>query len=431
MVERGLREAGRRRGEKAILVGVQGTGTGEAGQDSLEELGRLADTAGAVVLDRVVQRREAPDASTYIGRGKAEEIAALAKERGAEVVLFDVSLAPAQIRNLEKILGVRVVDRSELILDIFALHARSHQSQLQVELAQMEYLMPRLRRMWTHLSREGGLGAVGIGARGPGEKQIEIDRRILRRKTLELKRELKEIAARTRRMTETRSPYFNVSLVGYTNAGKSTLLRRLTGAETLVADQLFSTLDTQTRAWQVEGRKKVFLSDTVGFIRDLPHHLVASFYATLEEVRAADLLLHVVDAAHPNAVGQIQAVESVLEEIGALEAPRILVLNKADRVQDPVDLHILSRGREPAVAVSAVTGAGVERLCDEVRRRIHERQSVVEFKIPAGAGRLLAFLAEHGTVLDRTYEDGMVSLRVRIGSADHARANKMAAELDR
>ncbi len=431
MVERGLREAGRRRGEKAILVGVTGPNAGAGGQDSLDELGRLADTAGAVTVDRVVQRREAPDASTYIGKGKAEEVAALAKERGAEVVLFDVSLAPAQIRNLEKILGLRVVDRTEIILDIFALHARTHQAQLQVELAQMEYLMPRLRRMWTHLSREGGLGAVGIGARGPGEKQIEIDRRILRRKTLELKRELKEIAARTRRMTESRSPFFNVSLVGYTNAGKSTLLRRLTGAETLVADQLFSTLDTQTRAWQVEGHKKVFLSDTVGFIRDLPHHLVASFFATLEELRAADLLLHVVDAAHPNAIGQIQAVEAVLEEIGALEAPRILVLNKADRVEDPVDLHILSRGREPSVPVSAVEGTGIERLSDEVRKRIHEGQAVVEFTLPAGAGRLLAFLAEHGTVLDRTYMDGMVLLRVRIGSADHARAVKMAAELGR
>ncbi|MGH7161932.1 MAG: GTPase HflX, partial [Planctomycetota bacterium] len=288
MVETGMRGGGRRQGERAILVGVEWAADPPVREEPLAELSRLVETAGAAAVGRVLQKRRRPDASTFLGRGKAAEIAALAAERDAELVVFDDDLSPAQIRNLEKILGRRVVDRTELILDIFALHARSHQSKLQVELAQIQYLMPRLRRMWTHLSREGSAGqGMGIGTRGPGEKQIEIDRRILRRKITELRRVLDGIAARRHRMAEARASYFTVGLVGYTNAGKSTLMARLTGAETVVADQLFSTLDTQTRAWKLPGGKQVFLSDTVGFLRDLPHHLVASFYATLEEVRQA------------------------------------------------------------------------------------------------------------------------------------------------
>jgi GTP-binding protein HflX len=246
-------------------------------EDPLEELGRLADTAGAEVVGRVVQRRRRADSSTFLGRGKAIEIAELARTEEVDVVILASDLSPAQVRNLEKILQRRVVDRTELILDIFALHARTHQAKLQVEMAQMQYLLPRLRRMWTHLSREGGTGqSSGIGTRGPGEKQIEIDRRILRRKIQELRRELARIAARRHRLAQARATFFTISLVGYTNAGKSTLLRSLTGAHAFVADQLFATLDTQTRAWNLPDGKKVFLSDTVGFIRDLPHHLVAS-----------------------------------------------------------------------------------------------------------------------------------------------------------
>lgn len=433
MVEQGMRALPRRGGERAILVGVQLPSDPPTHGDPLDELGLLARTAGVKEAGRILQRRRRPDASTFLGGGKAQEIAAVARERQAEVAIFDVDLSPAQIRNLEKILGVRVVDRTELILDIFALHARTHQAKLQVELAQAQYLLPRLRRMWTHLSREVGMGAAqaGVGMRGPGEKQIEIDRRILRRKIDELRRELKTIAERRKRLAQSRDPYYTVSLVGYTNAGKSTLLRRLTGADAHVADQLFATLDTQTRAWTLPGKKQVFLSDTVGFIRHLPHHLVASFYATLEEVRTADLILHVVDASHPDARLQVEAVDQVLAEIGADISPRIVVLNKTDRVGDPLDLALAGAGHAESVQVSALTGAGIDRLAAAVERHIIEGQAEAEFRVPAGEGRLLAWLAERGTVLARVYEDGMVAVRVRMTRADLARAARMVEALAR
>ena len=430
MVETGLRDGTARRGERAILVGVILPDTPHTYEQPLDELARLTDTAGAEVVGRVMQRRRKPAGSTFVGRGKAIEIKELADRIGADVIITQADLSPAQLRNLEQITNVRVVDRTELILDIFALHARSHQAKLQVELAQMQYLMPRLRRMWTHLSREGGTGqSGGIGTRGPGEKQIEIDRRILRRKVVELRSELQGIAARAQRMAEGRAPYFTVSLVGYTNAGKSTLLQRLTGADAYVADQLFATLDTQTRAWELPGNKRVFLSDTVGFIRDLPHHLVASFHATLEEVRQADLILHVVDSSHADARMHIESVESVLGTIGADKTATILVLNKTDAVEDALDLRLLAPGRESAVALSARTGEGVAELAAEVERHILGIQTEAEFRVPAGAGKLLAFLADRGTILDRRYDDGVVALRVRLGRADLARAGRLLEAL--
>ena len=429
LVETGMRSRPRSEGERAVLVGVILPDAPETNEHPLDELALLADTAGAEVVGRVLQKRRRPDASTYFGKGKAQEVAELARTEGADLVIFDVDLSPAQLRNLEKILKVRVVDRTELILDIFALHARTHQARLQVELAQAEYLLPRLKRMWTHLNREGGTGqSSAIGTRGPGEKQIEIDRRLLRRRAQELKRELKEIEARRGRMAGSRSEWFTISLVGYTNAGKSTLLRRLTGATAYIADQLFATLDTKTRAWTLPGGKQVFLSDTVGFIRNLPHDLVASFYATLEEVRVADLILHVVDASHPDAGLHLDAVQKTLEEIKADETPRMLVLNKSDAVDDPLTLRLLSRGHEPAVAVSARTGDGIDKLADEVEKHILAGQVETEFSLPAGAGKLLAFLSERGTVLDRRYDNGRVRVKVRLGKADLARADRMARE---
>jgi GTP-binding protein HflX len=284
--------------------------------------------------------------------------------------------------------------------------------------------------MWTNLSREVGLGAaVGVGMRGPGEKQIEIDRRILRRNIDELRRELQMLADRRRRLAQSRASYFTVSLVGYTNAGKSTLLKRLTGAEAYVADQLFATLDTQTRAWTLPGGKRVFLSDTVGFIRNLPHHLVASFYATLEEVRSADLVLHVVDGSHPDARLQLEAVEEVLGEIGATDTPRIVVINKIDQVRDPLDLVLAGAGRPEVVKVSALAGTGLDDLAQAVERHIAAGQEEAEFRLPAGEGKLLAWIAERGTVLARTYEDGLVRLRVRMTRADVARAGRMMERL--
>ncbi|MHC4940977.1 MAG: GTPase HflX [Planctomycetota bacterium] len=428
MVETGKRTKQREGGEKAILVGVTFPHEPKSHEHPLDELARLADTAGAVEVGRIVQKRQRPDPSTFLGKGKAEEAAELARETGAELILTDADLSPAQLRNLERILDLRVVDRTELILDIFALHARTHQAKLQVELAQAQYILPRLRRMWTHLNREGGTGqSAAIGTRGPGEKQIEIDRRLLRKRISDLKAEIAEISARRERMAASRSSFFKVSLVGYTNAGKSTLLRRLTGQEAYIADQLFATLDTQTRAWTLGNSKRVFLSDTVGFIRNLPHHLVASFYATLEEVRVADLILHVVDGSHPDADLHMEAVEQVLGEVGVDTTPRILVLNKFDAVEDPLELRLLANGREPAVCVSARTGAGIDELTHMVERHIRATQSEAEFRIPASEGKLLAWLSDRGIVVHRDYEDGMVNLRVRLGAADLARADRMVA----
>jgi GTP-binding protein HflX len=426
VVETG-RRTGRPKGdERALLVGVLFAGDPDMHEHPLDELERLADTAGCASVGRVVQRRRKPDASTFVGQGKAGEIAAACREHDAEVAIFNVDLSPAQIRNLEKVLETRVVDRTELILDIFALHARSHQARLQVEMAQAQYLLPRLRRMWTHLSREGGTGqAGGVGTRGPGEKQIEIDRRLLRRRMGELKGELARIGARRLRMARARDRYFTISLVGYTNAGKSTLLQRLTGDETFIADQLFATLDTKTRAWELPGGKHVFLSDTVGFIRNLPHHLVESFRATLEEARAADLILHVVDVSHPDAKLHIESVNKVLKELDTFETPRLLVLNKADRVEDPLDLRLLGNRKSPSVVVSALTGEGVDQLAAEVERFILEGQTEAEYRIPAGDGKVLAFLADRGTILDRSYDDGVVALRVRLARADVARVDRM------
>ena len=431
MVETGFREETARAAERAVLIGIILKGQAPTSEEPLGELELLAKTAGAETCGRLLQKRTRPNASTFYGKGKAQELAALVTETGADLVISDADLSPAQLRNLEKIVGLRVVDRTELILDIFAMHARTYQSKLQVGLAQMQYLMPRLKRMWTHLSREGGTGqSSGIGTRGPGEKQIEIDRRILRRKIVELKEELRLIEGRRRRMAEARDAYFTVSLVGYTNAGKSTLLGRLTGTKAYVADQLFATLDTQTRAWDLSGGRRVFLSDTVGFIRDLPRRLVASFHATLEEVRRADLILHVVDGSHPDARRQIESVEAVLAAIGAAETPRLLVLNKADRVEDVVDLNALSIGRAPACIVSALRGgSGIDDLAREVEGFIERAQIETLFEVPAGAGRFLSFLEKRGHVLERTYDNARISLRVLLSPADRGRAKRMAEKL--
>ena len=308
--------------EATILVGVilpDRKGLAEP----LEELAGLADAAGTRVVGQVVQRREAPDAATYIGSGKVAELKTLIEGDEADAVIFDNDLGPAQTRNLEKALGVKVLDRTELILDIFATRAKTHEARLAVELAQLEYSRPRLKRMWTHLSRY----TAGIGVRGPGEKQLEVDRRLVDKRIDELRAELRLIQRRREREVAARGDVMTVSLVGYTNAGKSTLLNALTGADAFTRDALFATLDTRTRRWQLPGWGPILLSDTVGFIRDLPHHLIASFKATLEEARQANLLLHVADAANPHVDQQISAAFGVLEEIGIQQKDTLLVLN--------------------------------------------------------------------------------------------------------
>ncbi|MCK6480658.1 MAG: GTPase HflX [Planctomycetaceae bacterium] len=410
--------------EKVVLVGVERPGDERTVEPLLNELRRLAETAGAVVVDEIVQKRARLSSATFVGKGKAEEIGKRAATFGAGAILFNDDLSPAQSRNLEKAVGRRVVDRSELILDIFALRARSREARVQVELAQYEYLRPRLKRMWTHLERmEGGTGGGSsrIGTRGPGEKQLEVDRRLVARRIQDLKEELEHLDRQHRTRARAREGYFRVSLVGYTNAGKSSLLRALTGAEAFVEDRLFATLDTQTRAWVLPGNKRLFLSDTVGFIRRLPHHLVASFRATLSETLEADLLLHVVDASHPDAEIQKRAVEEVLREIGAGDLPCLLVLNKVDEVKDRISLEVLRRGARDEVVVSALTGEGLDALGQRVQRAAEKFHEVAEIRVDAGDGRTLAWLASRGTVLEEAYEDSVVRVRVRLSRGDRSR----------
>ncbi len=339
------------------MVGAPRRGTPDVPltDDHLDELARLADTAGAEVVGRLVQRVDAPTPNLYLGTGKVDELRALVAEKGATLVLFDEELSPVQGKNLETALGVRLMDRAELILDIFATRARSNEARMQVELAQLEYLLPRLARMWVHLSRIRG----GIGLRGPGETQIETDRRMIRTKISRLKTKLKD-AERHRsllRQARQRRQVATVALVGYTNAGKSSLLRALTGAQTLVEDRLFATLDTLTRETDIGGGRRVRLVDTVGFIRKLPHHLVASFRATLEEAERADILVHVVDASHPQWEDHVLVVDQVLRELGVDQRNVIHVFNKMDRVAEREAFGQRVTSRFPAVAcISAARG---------------------------------------------------------------------------
>lgn len=372
----------------------------------------LAETAGVQVLGTLSQRRERIDPAFHIGKGKANELCDLVRQKRIDVVLFNVDLSPGQVRNLERLLETKVLDRTELILDIFATHARSKQAKLQVELAQLEYTLPRLRRMWTHLSRIAG--GVGVGQRGPGEKQIEDDRRLARRRFTDLRREIQEIQEGKRREVAHRAQNFTVSLVGYTNAGKSTLMNRLTGTCVVVEDRLFSTLDTKTHTWELRSGQKVLLSDTVGFLRDLPHHLVASFHATLEEVRQADLLLHVMDATRRDLPDQVRAVRTVLRELACEKIPVLDLLNKIDRIGDPLEHRILSREYPGALLVSAQNGAGLEELDGAVDHILAERQVELRLRVPMTDGKQLAFLAEHGRILERQMDDGMVLVRVKL-----------------
>jgi GTPase len=398
------------RQERAILVGVILPHRDVTSDDPLDELRGLAKTAGLMVVGSMLQKRQQIDIATYIGSGKVEELKAAVEANEADVVLFDNDLGPAQTRNLEKHLGVKVVDRTEVILDIFATHALTHEAHLQVELAQLEYAMPRLKRMWTHLSRYKG----GIGVRGPGEKQLEEDRRLVGHRIQELKAKLSKIQARKEREVASRSDMPTISLVGYTNAGKSTLMNALTEAGVLVEDKLFATLDTRTRRWKFAGGGNALLSDTVGFIRDLPHALVASFKATLEEARQADLLLHVVDASSPEAEQQITAVKAVLAELGLENHPTLLVLNKADKVPDRSFLDVLKAHHSESVAISAARHDGLDRLEAAVRDALGQRALEAEVEIGVANGRVLAYLAQHAQIHDRTYDDDRVRLQCRL-----------------
>jgi GTPase len=388
--------------------------------DPLEELQGLAESAGAHVVGRLLQRRQTPDMTTYLGSGKVEELKMLVDGDEAEVVLFDNDLSPGQKRNLEKELKVKVLDRTELILDIFAGRARTHEARLAVELAQLQYALPRLKQMWSHLSRI----KKGIGMRGPGEKQLEEDRRIVEKRIKDLRDDLKEIERRKQRQVASRHEHMRVSLVGYTNAGKSTLLNALTGADVYAADQLFATLDTRTRRWQLPGWGPVLLSDTVGFIRKLPHHLIASFRATLEETRQADLLLHVADASSPDVAQQIESVFRVLEEMEIEEKRTVLVLNKIDALDDGARLEGLLAKYPNAIRVSARSGEGLHQLSAKVSDALSGGFMDVDIETGVDNGRALAYLAAHGEVLSQQYHDSRVVVHCRIPAHYLARMDK-------
>ena len=395
--------------ERAVLVGVLLDPPLDP-QHPLDELGGLAETAGAQVVAELTQRRERPDQTTYLGSGKVAELAMLVEHHDADVVIFDNDLSPAQTRNLEGELKTKVLDRSEVILDIFAARARTYEARLAVELAQLEYSLPRLKRMWTHLSRL----KMGIGMRGPGEKQLEVDRRLVEKRIHDLKDDLATIHGRREREVAARHEHLTVSLVGYTNAGKSTLLNRLTGAGVLAEDKLFATLDTRTRRWKLPGWGPVLLSDTVGFIRDLPHRLIASFKATLEETRQADLLLHVADASSPLVDAQIAAVRDVLAELEVDEKATLLVLNKIDAVADHATRSSLLNRYPHAIVVSASTGDGMGDLERATTASLSRGFRDVDIQTDPGNGRLLAWLNAHGEVLSRNFVEDRVTIHCRI-----------------
>ena len=403
--------------QRAVLVGVYTPADGvrpdeDGSRDyALDELAGLIEAAGATVVGRIVQILNKPHGATRLGTGKMEELKELLAASDANLIAFDSDLTPAQGRNVEKETDCVVVDRSEVILDIFATRAQTYEAKLQVELAQLLYMRPRLTRMWSHLERIAS-GAVG-SARGPGEKQLELDRRLVDRRIAELRRRLAEVGRRREREVGQRRDHKTVSLVGYTNAGKSTLMRALTGAGVYVADQLFATLDTRTRTWDVPGYGEVLLSDTVGFVRKLPHHLVESFKTTLEEARHADLLLHVVDASNPEAERHIETVTSVLEELDIDARSPLLVLNKADMAAR-MRLDELRARHADSLSVSAAAGSGLERLSEAVARRLGGGLQRRTLRVFAGDGKTISYLQRHARVLSSDYDEEDVLLTLDI-----------------
>jgi GTPase len=401
--------------ERAILVGAPPKDMdARVVQEHMDELHRLTDTAGGDVVGAMIQRIDAPTPQTYIGSGKVRELRELAREKEADLVIFDEDLKPDQAKNLEQGLDLRIMDRSELILDIFASRARTGEAKLQVELAQLEYLLPRLARMWTHLSRIRG----GIGLRGPGETQIETDRRLINRRIAELRKKLRSVAEARANQRKRRRGEFRVALVGYTNAGKSSILRSLSGADIFVEDRLFATLDSATRLIELGGGYQALMTDTVGFIRKLPHHLVASFRSTLEEAREADLLLHVIDASRPDWEEQKKVVEDVLRDLELDVAPQVLAFNKVDRLTHDEEEALRERIRAfdptPAVFVSAVEEGGLQPLVDAIRARVRAEYPRVELGLPAGEGEWLAALHREGEVLDVRTNGSRLTVSARV-----------------
>lgn len=409
-------------GERVILVGAILRGE-EKSNDNLAELASLVSTAGGVVVDRFQQKLSVIKPGTYIGSGKAEMLANRVQVNEANVVIFNNDLSPGQIRELEKIVEVKVLDRSELILDIFATRAQTKQAKLQVELAQLEYTYPRLTKMWSHLDTVAGAaggtgaGAVGgIGTRGTGEKQLEIDRRLVNKRITELKRELVIIEKRREREIESRRSIFKVCLVGYTNAGKSTLMNAITGAGVLAENKLFATLDTRTKRWQIDNGTEVLLSDTVGFVRRLPHKLIESFKATLAEAVNADLLIHVVDVSSDEVYAQIESVESVLEEIGASGNKTMVVFNKIDALNSLATLEGLKTIYPEAACVSAKINHNVDLLQDKVADCVRGKSLRLKVTSRISDGKLQGFLRANAEIISEEYTDEFVLIDCELGN---------------
>ncbi|MFP5346430.1 MAG: GTPase HflX [Actinomycetes bacterium] len=405
--------------EQVVLAGLWTVGTGEDAENSLRELAALAETAGSVVLDGVLQRRSAPDSGTFLGSGKAAELRSIVEATGADTVICDGDLSPSQRRGLEDIVKVKVIDRTALILDIFAQHAKSKEGKAQVELAQLEYLLPRLRGWGESMSRQAGgrvASGAGIGSRGPGETKIELDRRRIRTRMAKLRREIKAMtpARETKRTQRRRNEVPSVAIAGYTNAGKSSLLNRLTGAGVLVENALFATLDPTVRRAETPDGRLYTLADTVGFVRHLPTQLVEAFRSTLEEVSQADLVLHVVDVSHPDPEGQIVAVRQVLAEVGADQVPELVVLNKADAA-DPETVARLRRREPHSVLVSARTGQGIPELRSLIEAELPRPDLEVQVLVPYERGDLVNRVHTTGEVLSEEHTGEGTAMRARVG----------------
>jgi GTPase len=417
--------------ERALLVGapLKRAGARKSLDEHLRELERLADTAGAVVVGELTQQLDRPHPGTYLGKGKLEELKELVQSRNASLIIFDDELSPSQGNTVEQTVGTRVVDRAELILDIFATRARSSEAKMQVELAQLEYTLPRLTRMWTHLEKFRG----GIGVRGPGETQLETDRRLINHRIKLLKERLAHVQQNRSVQRQSRAEAFKASLVGYTNAGKSSILRGMTGStDVFVEDRLFATLDPLTREVDLGENAHVLLTDTVGFIRKLPHHLVASFRATLEETRDADLLLHVVDASHPLWEEQRLVVDQVLLDLGLHEQPILLVFNKTDLLDEEALLHLQERvlGLVPnAIFVNTTSDDGLDPLRRALRHAVRALRPVAEVRMSTGDGRMLAEIHAHGEVLEQRTEGDQLVVRARLPERLRGRLEQAGAKI--
>jgi GTP-binding protein HflX len=407
--------------EKVVLAGIWTSGTSEGAENSMRELAALAETAGSQVLDGVLQRRHSPDPGTFLGSGKAQELRAIVEATGADTVICDGELAPSQRRSLEDVVKVKVIDRTALILDIFAQHAKSKEGKAQVELAQLEYLLPRLRGWGESMSRQAGgqVGgaAAGMGSRGPGETKIELDRRRIRDRMVKLKREiaLMKQARVTKRDSRVRNSVPSVAIAGYTNAGKSSLLNRLTGAGVLVENALFATLDPTVRRAVTPDGREFTLADTVGFVRQLPTQLVEAFRSTLEEVSQSDLVLHVVDGSHPDPEGQLVAVRGVLAEVGADRVPELVVINKCDAA-DPEVLDRMLRREKQAIAVSAKTGEGIDELVERVAAELPRPDVDIQVLVPFNRGDLVNRIHQEGDVLVEEHTGEGTRINARVGS---------------